>query len=135
MGVKKLSASDLERARTKGVIVDEILGTPEAVVTSDKFDEEVDIEAEKLKAKSCKFWPNKDEFLGKFKYDTVDGSVENKLKGILYDFRHVFMNDDYPEQMKRGIIVDPIKIRLEERGWTRNLKTCKVSQRLEPFFV
>ena len=110
VGVNKLDQETFEQCRTHGVTMDyKIEQIKPNVEVTELF--EPDYEAEKEKAKNCPYWKDKDKFLKCFEYSHMDSETEEFIKNLLWDYRHIWYAEEFPEQFRLGLQnVTPVKI-------------------------
>ena len=72
--------------------------------------EDVDVEAERAKSKSCPFWPDKEYFYAQFNFKDLPESDAERIKSLLWDFKHCFYNEQFPQQFAAGLKMRPVKI-------------------------
>ena len=108
VGTGKVTSDTLSRCLEKGIEVDLELGAPAPDMEMEN--EEIEIQKEKEKSEKCPFWPNKNEFMQNFDLSAVDDQTAERTRQFLWEFRHVFFNQKFPEQFRKGIDAPPIKM-------------------------
>ena len=110
VGIGKVDSSTLEKCRKDGINFDMTIDVakPEVVVKKDK---KVDIEMEKKKSLNCGFWPDKTTFLSQFELSNVNELYIEPLCDLLWQFCHIFFNEEVPEQFRKGITnIEPVRV-------------------------
>ena len=105
----KVDNATLAKARDEGITIDVEVDCKLADVDLEIV-EDVDVEAERAKSKSCPFWPDKDHFFGQFNFKDLPESEVKRIKSLLWDFKHCFYNEQYPQQFAAGLKMRPVKI-------------------------
>ena len=80
------------------------------VPTIEANDEQIDIEAEKLKSENCPFWTDKTAYFGGFDLSEFTEEELPHIQDLLWAFRHCFYNPDHPEMFQKHVDIKPIKI-------------------------
>ena len=109
VGVGKVSPEVMEKCHRDGVEFDLKLQHEKPEVEIELLDD-VDIEAEKKKAESCIYWPDREEFLSKFNFKDIEDSLLPRIHDLLWSFRHCFFNEQFPEQFRQGIKMKPVVV-------------------------
>ena len=123
-GVPKVSNEVLDQFHRNGMEFD--MERPVRLANVEVEDVEIDIDAERRKGEKCPFWPSKIEYLKKFKLDHIEGDELAQVESLLWDFRHVFYNEETPEQFREGIRCAPVTIPL--MGVPKREKRRKMSE-------
>ena len=105
----KVSNEELEKCRKDGIIFDLPLDQKPPQVEVPEL-ENFDIESERQKAESCPYWTDKSAFIEQFNLSHMDQSVRLRIEDLLWEWKHVFYNQDTPAQFKEGIKMKPVKI-------------------------
>ena len=100
--INKLDANILHRMRKDGANFDLSLPQPLPEVDMEMV-EDVDIEFEKTKSKTCPYWPSEEKFINSFNLKHLQGAELERVKTLLLSFKHTFYNSDFPEQFKKGV--------------------------------
>ena len=107
----KVDNDTLDKCRRNGIDFDlNIEVKPQFTPPFTPPTEPINIEEEKKKSANCPYWPDEAEFQAQFKLEEMDQESETKLRELLSSFKHIFANEKYPEQFKKGILIDPIKV-------------------------
>ena len=114
VGVNKTPAEVLQKCLEDGIEMDLSMNIPEPKMEPNTV--EIDIDAERRKSGKCPYWPSKGEFLKNFDLSSTDGESARMAEELLWSFRHIFFNEEYPKQFQQGIQTKPIKMTLKQEG-------------------
>ena len=109
------------------------LQQPEPEVMIEKLTK-IDVEAEIRKNREVEYWPDKDYFLSKFPgLAEIDPKYRPLATELLYSFRHIFYNNDRPDQFRQGINMQPIKIERLPGLKPRKEKARQISEKKKKY--
>ena len=109
----KLENDEFDGLRERGISIDLQIPTPTPDVGPEGMTEP-DILAEEEKSKTCPYWPKEDGYLQRFDYSSMDQPTEGVVRDMLTNYQQVWQNERFPEQFRKGISIEPIKMELKD---------------------
>ena len=94
----------------------------------DKIDEAF-IQKEKDKAEKLNFWKDSETLASQFAFPEDKLDHKQQSDDLLWDFRHIWTNEEHPEQFKKGINIPPIKIERLPNSHPKRHKLRQISDK------